>query len=131
MGTSLGRQLAEALAAKDPRAMRALLSDEIDFKGLTPGRLWEGTSPDDVVEATLGHWFGPDDDIRALVAVADGEQVVDTSSLTYRLAVRNADGDHLVEQQAYYRVRDGEICHLRMLCSGYRPTGEPHGDAAT
>jgi hypothetical protein len=35
--------------------------------------------------------------------------------------VRNSDGEHLVEQQAYMSERDGQIGWLRIMCAGYRP----------
>jgi hypothetical protein len=47
--------------------------------------------------------------------------VEDTSHVGYRLALRTPDGDYTVEQQGYYRVEDGRIAHLRLVCSGYRP----------
>lgn len=39
----------------------------------------------------------------------------------YRLRVRNDDGVHLVEQQAYLGELDGKIGWLRIMCAGYRP----------
>jgi hypothetical protein len=35
--------------------------------------------------------------------------------------VRNDEGLHLVEQQAYLSERDGRIGWLRVMCAGYRP----------
>ncbi|WP_344655871.1 hypothetical protein [Catenulispora subtropica] len=41
--------------------------------------------------------------------------------LVYELVVANADGDFLVEQQAYYQCgEDGRITWMRMLCAGYQ-----------
>ena len=51
-------------------------------------------------------------------AFADRERV------GYRLRVRNTDGLHLVEQQAYLTERDGRIGWLRIICAGYRPVTE-------
>jgi hypothetical protein len=39
-----GMALAKALATKDYRGLRALLSPDIDFRGLTPSRNWEATN---------------------------------------------------------------------------------------
>ena len=58
---TLGARLAHAIAAKDESALRALLADDVDFRGLTPGRTWEGTGPDAVVRTVLGSWFEPHD----------------------------------------------------------------------
>lgn len=120
--TTLGVQLAAAIAAKDEVALRAVVADELDFKGLTPGRLWEGASCDDLV-AALGHWFEPQDHVDDLEQVLEGTPVADTSQVTYRLRLTTPDGPHLVEQQAYYRADDRGITYLRVLCSGFRPLG--------
>lgn len=121
MTGSVGRQFVDAVAARDEGTLLALLADDVDFKGLTPGRLWEATSPDGVVDAVLGHWFGDDDHIAGVSDVEDGEPVADTRRISYRFRVDNGDGPHVVEQQVYYRERDGQMVFARALCSGYRP----------
>jgi hypothetical protein len=119
---NLGETLAHAIAAKDHDAVRATLAPDVDFRALTPGRPWEGTGPDAVLEALFGHWFEDSDEISALLDVTSGEAVEDTEHVAYRLALHNVDGDFTAEQQAYYR-HDGErITFLRVMCSGFRPT---------
>ncbi len=119
MTETLGSRFARAVAAKDEAALRALLADDVDFRGLTPGRTWEGTGPDDVVEVVFGSWFEESDRIER-AEVADGESVADTSHVSYRFDLANDDGSYVAEQQAYYR--GGEtIEHLRIMCSGFRP----------
>lgn len=120
MTDTLGSRLAHAIAAKDEIAFRALLADDVDFKGMTPGRLWEGAGPDDVVEVVFGSWFEPADTVERVVEVRDGEQVADTAHVSYRFELVNPDGAYVAEQQAYYRG-DDTIRHLRILCSGFRP----------
>ena len=44
--------------------------------------------------------------------------------VSYLLRVRNAHGDYLVEQQAYYNTDGARITWMRVLCSGYRPLAE-------
>ncbi|NYE37287.1 hypothetical protein F4692_002420 [Nocardioides cavernae] len=117
---TLGARLAEALAAKDEAALRGLLADDVDFKGLTPGRTWEGTGPDDVVEVLLGSWFEDSDTIERVVDVTERDDVVDTSHVSYRFDLVNPGGAYVAEQQAYYRGED-RIGHLRIMCSGFRP----------
>ena len=117
---TLGTRLAHAIAAKDEAALRGLLADDVDFKGLTPGRVWEGTGPDDVVEAVFGSWFGPSDTIERVVDVAERDPVGDTAHVSYRFDLSNATGTYVAEQQAYYRGGDS-IEHLRIMCSGFRP----------
>ncbi len=118
MTETLGTRFAHAIAAKDETALRALLADQVDFRGLTPGRTWEGTGPDDVVETVFGSWFEESDRIER-ADVADGDAVADTAHVSYRFDLTNDDGDFVAEQQVYYRG-DEAIDYLRVLCSGFR-----------
>ncbi|HUO48686.1 MAG TPA: hypothetical protein VMU09_07625, partial [Acidimicrobiales bacterium] len=114
-----GTAFAEALAAKDPAALRAVLADDLDCKALTPRRFWEASSAGELVdEVILGTWFGPTDDIEALEAVETSE-VGGRQRVAYRLRVANPEGRFLVEQQAYYDTDDDRISWLRILCAGY------------
>jgi hypothetical protein len=119
MTDSLGLRLARALADKDEAALRGVLADEVDFRGLTPGRAWEAGSPDGVVDIALGHWFQDKDRIVA-EEVTEGSPVGDTARVSYRFDIDNPDGAHVVEQQVYYRGTD-RIDYARVVCSGYRP----------
>src|SRR5690348_8411972 len=110
---SAGERFARALAAKDTAALRAILADPIDFQALTPGRHWQASAPGEVVdEIVLGKWFEPSDDIRDLESVSTS-QLPGREHVSYLLRVRNADGDHLVEQQAYYDTDAGRITWMR------------------
>lgn len=121
MSPTVGERFARALADKDAPALRALLTDPVDFQALTPGRHWQASSPAEVVDAIiLGSWFGPDDDIQELRSTATG-QVGDRERVQYRLGVRRDGLEHVVEQQAYYSSDGERIGWLRVLCSGYRP----------
>ncbi|GIL34657.1 hypothetical protein PDTK01_07330 [Phycicoccus sp. DTK01] len=119
--STLGPRLAAAIAAKDPDTVRALVAPDVDFRGLTPGRAWEGTGAEALVEVLFGAWFEPSDEVRALLDVTVGAPVEDTERVSYRLALRNGDGDFTAEQQAYYRTEGERITYLRVLCSGFRP----------
>ena len=109
----------EAVAAKDHDAVRALLHDDLDYRAMTPGRVWEGAGTDDVL-AALGQWF-EDADVVEGVDHLETDAFADRGRVGYRLRVRNADGLHLVEQQAYVGSKDGRIGWLRVMCAGYRP----------
>ena len=121
MTATQGESFARAVAAKDHEAVRALLHPELDFRAMTPKRVWEAADADGVVDA-LNVWFGPDDEISAVEAL-DTDAFADRERVGYRMRVRNADGEHLVEQQAYLSLTDGRIGWLRLMCSGYRPAG--------
>ncbi|WP_209721393.1 hypothetical protein [Marmoricola sp. OAE513] len=117
--TDLGEQFAHALAAKDTTTLTELLADDVDFKGLTPKRIWEADSSAGVIDVLLGCWFEPQDVITEAQVVA-GAPVEDTGHVSYRFALSTPDGAHTAEQQAYYRG-DDRISYLRVLCSGFRP----------
>jgi len=86
---------------------------------MTPKKIWEAETPEDVV-AALCTWFSDDDHIDGL-DVVETDAFADRQRVGYRLRVNNADGEHLVEQQAYLSERDGRIGWLRIMCAGYRP----------
>lgn len=112
---TLGESFARAVAAKDHAAVRALLHPDLDFRAMTPNKIWEG----DVTEA-LSTWFD-DGDVIEGVDHLETDAFADRERVGYRLRVRNGDGPHLVEQQAYLSQTDGLISWLRIMCAGYRP----------
>jgi hypothetical protein len=118
--TTVGQQWVSAIAAHDRAALRGLLSNDIDFRGVTPRRAWEGTRPDEVVDVVLGAWFDDGVRIDALEELTEGD-VADTARVGYRFRTTTGDGPHLIEQQAYYRTDGDAIDYLRIVCSGYRP----------
>ena len=120
--TTLGTDFAQAIAAKDADRLRGLLPPDIDFKGLTPRRVWEAGTPDEVVSVVFDNWFEPTDDIESVEHV-DTDAFADRERVGYRFRVRNADGAHIVEQQAYLTPTDGRISWMRLVCSGFRAAG--------
>jgi hypothetical protein len=120
-GREVGEQFATSLAKKDRAALVELFAEDIDFRALTPGRFWEAASPAEIVDDVFfGHWFEPSDHVESLESVETAD-VGDRTRVGYRMLVRNDDGLHLVEQQAYLGESDGRISYLRILCSGFRP----------
>jgi hypothetical protein len=115
----IGEEFARALAAKDSRRLLELLHPDIDFRAMTPNRIWEASDPAGVIEIAFGNWFEDKDVIEALEEV-ETDAVVDRERVGYRFAVRNPDGRHLVEQQAYFSASDGRIDWMRIVCSGFR-----------
>ena len=115
--TELGAELARAVADKDAARLRALLADDVDFRGLTPRRVWDASGADEVVDVFFGHWFEDTDVIEEVVQV-ETDGFADRQRVGYRLRLRS-DG---VEQQAYLAPDDdGRIAWLRVVCSGFRP----------
>ncbi len=118
--TTAGEAFARALAAKDQAALRAVLSDTIDFQALTPGKVFRAATGTEVaVEVVLGTWFGPAEMDELCAVTAD--QVAGREHVSYRVRL-HAGGAVPVEQQAYYdTAHDGRIRWMRVLCSGYQP----------
>lgn len=120
-----GARFAAAVAAQDAAGLRAVLADAVDFQGLTPGRHWQAATGREAVEdVILGRWFGPGRKVTELCWVRTGD-VAGRDHVAYRLRVREAGRDYLVEQHAYYQTETGRISWLRILCSGY-----PQADSA-
>src|SRR6185503_15279834 len=66
MSGTIGETFVAALAAKDTLGLRKVLDPALDFRALTPGKFWESSSADEVIdEILLGPWFEPTDTITA------------------------------------------------------------------
>ena len=119
-----GQRFAAAIVSRDIEQFKSTVSNAVDFKGLTPGRFWEASSPEEVVDVVLGTWFEESDHITGH-EVSDGDDVADTHQVRYRFEITNDDGPHVVEQQVYYRAdANDRIEYARIVCSGYRPVGD-------
>jgi hypothetical protein len=116
---SLAGAFGRAVADKDSDRVRDLLHPQVDFRGMTPRKVWEADGPQDVI-AALNAWF-EDSDVIESVEILETDAFADRQRVGYRFRIRNGDGLHLVEQQAYVSERDGQIGWLRIMCSGYRP----------
>jgi hypothetical protein len=116
----IGEAYVDAVVSGDADRLSALLADDVDFRAVTPSRAWEAGSPADVLDIVLGHWFTPEDGPRELVR-SSRDRFADRERVDYRMLVHGPDGDTLVEQTAYYAVRDGRIGWMRVACSGFRP----------
>jgi hypothetical protein len=121
--TTLGEAFAQALSRKDFDEVTRLLHPEVDFRGLTPGRMWEASDAHTVVESVLKIWFDPSDELDHLVST-ETDTFADRARVGYRLEGHNPEGPFVVEQQAYYGERDGRIGWMRVMCSGFRPRRE-------
>jgi hypothetical protein len=117
---SLAGDFAAALAAKDFDRIRELLHPEVDFRGLTPSRVWEAADAETVIGGVLVQWFEESDEIEALLHL-ETDAFADRERVGYRFRVRNPEGLFEVEQQAYVGERDGQIGWMRSVCSGFRP----------
>ena len=127
MEPPLGERFARAVAEKDFVKAVSFLHPAVDFRAMTPGKFWEAADPGTVRRDILPRWYEAHDQIEGVVALENGS-VGDRRRVRYLYAVRNDDGEFLMEQQAYYEVHDGAITWMRVLCSGWRPRDATPGD---
>jgi hypothetical protein len=125
MTTAHGKRFATAIATRDRQALLDLLADDVDFRGLTPHRIWDAATPTEIVDDVIfGAWFEADDRIDDVERV-ETDSVVDRQRVAYLFHVTNPNGAFRVEQQVYYDVVDDRIAWLRVMCSGFRPVAAP------
>jgi hypothetical protein len=118
--TSVAGAFVEAILARDFSRARELLHPEIDFRAMTPKRVWEADDPSGV-EDVLRAWFEhPERDVDR-VDPTEPASVEDTQRVGWRVYGSDADGRFVYEQQAYVREHAGQIAWLRVMCSGPRP----------
>lgn len=96
------------------------MDEDIDFRAMTPSRIWEAAGPAEVREV-LRTWFEhPERKVEGVEPV-EPSSVADTLRVGWRVHGQGADGPFLYEQQAYVREQNGRIVWLRIMCSGPRP----------
>lgn len=118
--STLGSAFAHALGQKDFETIHGLLHAAVDFRGLTPGRAWEASGSSAVINDVLRKWFDDSDTLTEIEAVHT-DSFADRERVAYRFRGENQEGPFVVEQQAYYNEKDGQINWMRILCSGFRP----------
>jgi hypothetical protein len=112
----------DAILARDLSRARGLLHPDIDFRAMTPTRVWEASGPVGV-EEVLRAWFEhPEREVERVDPI-EPASIEDTMRVGWRVYGRGADGPFVYEQQAYVREDDGRVVWLRVMCSGPRPTG--------
>jgi hypothetical protein len=120
---AVGARFARSLAAKDAGALKAVLRPDVDFRAMTPGKFWEASDPDTIVDdMVLGTWFSPERRITEVLAV-ETDHVGTLDRVGYRCKVQRPDGEFVIEQQAYYETDGERISWLRIMCSGFLPVG--------
>ncbi len=109
----------DAVVARDFAEAQRLLHPEVDFRGMTPNRIWEAEGPADV-ESALRMWLdNPARDVERVDAIETGE-IQDTVRTGWLVHGTGADGPFVFEQQVYARERDGRVDWLRVMCTGPR-----------
>jgi hypothetical protein len=112
----------DAILTRDFSRARGLLHPGIDFRAMTPNRVWEADSPA-AVEEVLRAWFEHPEREVERVEPTEPASVEDTLRVGWRVHGSGADGPFVYEQQAYVREHGGQVVWLRVMCSGPRPAG--------
>jgi len=113
---------ADAIVARDIQAATALLHPEVDFRAMTPNRIWEGGAAG--AEQALRKWLeDPDEEVHAVEAT-EPVTIEGTQRVGWLVRISDADGLHVFEQQAYMRERDGKVGWMRLMCSGFNKLPE-------
>ena len=121
MAALVGERFARALAEKDAVGLKALLRSDVDFRAMTPGKFWEASDVDVIVDQTmLGTWFDPERRITEVLAV-ETDSVGSLDRVGYRFKVERPDGQFVIEQQAYFETDGDKISWMRIMCSGFLP----------
>ncbi|MGZ8614020.1 MAG: hypothetical protein ACXWX4_04980 [Actinomycetota bacterium] len=122
-GSALALAFLESLASKDPTAMRSLLADDVDVRGLTPSHEWRATTPEAVAEIVFGSWFEPQDHVEDIVTV-ETHGVAGRTAVRYRLRVETEGELYLVEQQGFLPADADRIVGMSLVCSRFLPWSE-------
>lgn len=142
-GHVLGRAFVESLVERDLTRTASLFHPDLSFRGLTPGRFWQAEPP--IIESAISileKWFFEDDDglsdiLRFHVERVGPDRLGDRFKLSYSFEAKSPvmseyfgrwdlerpppDADWVVEQEAYYDVKDDKIVWMIVLCGGYHP----------
>ena len=119
---SVATAFTDAIVARDIAAATALLHPEVDFRAMTPNRIWEGGPAG--AEDALRRWLeDPDEEVHGVEATAP-VTIEGTQRVGWTVRVSDAEGLHVFEQQAYMRERDGKVGWMRLMCSGYNKLPE-------
>ena len=104
VSASMTSGFVEAILARDFSRARGFLHPDIDFRAMTPTRVWEADGPAGV-EDVLRAWFEHPDRAVERVEPTEPASVEDTLRVGWRVHGTDADGPFIYEQQAYVRER--------------------------
>jgi hypothetical protein len=121
--SSVATVFVDAIVARDVARAVALLHPEVDFRAMTPNRVWDAKDPAGV-GTVLRQWFeDPDEDVEGIEATQP-VSIENTLRVGWLVHISDSDGPHIFEQQAYIRERDAQIGWMRVICTGFIPLTE-------
>ena len=108
-----------ALSDRDAMRLEACLHPEVRMRALVPSGFQDLKGPSAVI-ARLNSWFAEAESIQ--VMEKNVYRMADRLHVRYRFRERYSDGETgIIEQDAYFGLRDGSINAIDLLCSGHRP----------
>jgi hypothetical protein len=122
--SGVAHALVDAIVAQDVTGAAALLHPEIDFRAMTPNRVWEADGAAGV-EEVFRQWFADPDETIDGAEATEPASILGTARVGWLVRVSDADGPHVFEQQAYVREHEGRITWMRVICSGWIPLAGP------
>lgn len=120
VSTSVTDGFVEAIVARDFSRAQAFLHPDIDFRAMTPKRVWEADGAAGV-EEVLRAWFEHPEREVERVEATEPVSVEDTVRVGWRVYGTEANGPFVYEQQAFLREDGGQVVWMRVMCSGPRP----------
>ncbi len=118
MSKEIAEKLVESLVKNDFVTIRDLLHNDVVFTAASPEETWNGAG----IEAALKEirsFFSVDEVLSKTVSL-DYFDLPHRSRMSYILeGEEESYGTFQYEHQAYFQVTNGQISHLRMLCSGF------------
>ena len=118
---AVGARFVAALARQDWAELESCFAADVAFRALIPRGLREARDSASAA-GYLRQWFGDATELH--LAASDVPPVQDRLGISYRFRARE-DKWYIVEQQAYCDVAEGHVTRMDVLCSGFRPEGQP------
>ncbi|HSF15917.1 MAG TPA: nuclear transport factor 2 family protein [Vicinamibacteria bacterium] len=114
----------DALGRRDYDALSSLLAPNVWFRALLPRKLYDLDNRQEAI-ATFRSWFGGAADFQVLET--DHHTLVSREYIRYRFLLRPDWGPeqwHVIEQVGFFRVKEGSISRLDLVCTGFFPLEE-------
>ena len=113
----IARDIAAAIARRDPQQLAPALTETVRLRALLPGGLVESHGRAEVAER-LPSFFADFDTVEVLETA--GEDVADRLLIHYRLGVSQGSTRWVCTQTAVCKLVGERLAVINLLCSGFR-----------
>ena len=120
--TAAAASIGAAVAGRDREQLAAAFTDTVRLRALLPGGPVESHGRDAVLARFAG-WFADFDTVELVDAA--GEPVADRLLLHYRLTLGQGHTRWACTQTLIGKTVGDRLATLDLLCSGFRPIGDP------